>query len=178
MEGDVVDVRAVIPADLADKAAPSFRWDPDPTHGIRAVAVLNAVDDRTPGPEAQIQFLPRPELRKNSGNIGVFVYEKLKANQTGTPSGTLAKGFRAIEVLPMGCSVSASSDWQGGPVENGIVLKRKTGKGEPLSTEGEFILEITPWPDGTIEEAAKQVVQNSPIGKKESISIDSYKDTW
>lgn len=175
MEGDVVDVRAVIPADLADKAAPSFRWDPDPTHGIRAVAVLNAVDDRTPGPEAQIQFLPRPELRKNSGNIGVFVYEKLKANQTGTPSGTLAKGFRAIEVLPMGCSVSASSDWQGGPVENGIVLKRKTGKGEPLSTEGEFILEITPWPDGTIEEAEKQVVQNSPIGKKESISIDSYK---
>jgi len=75
----------------------------------------------------------------------------------------------------MGCSVSASSYWEGGPGENGIVLKRKTGKDEPLSVQGEFILEIAPWPDGTLEGAEKQVVQNSPYGKKESISIDSYK---
>lgn len=175
MEGDIISVRANLPPELADKAAPSFSWDPDSTNGIRALAVLNAQDGRTDGPEADLQFLPRPELRKNQGNIGIQVYEKLKANQKGTPANTIARGYRSVEVLPMGCSVSASSDWQGGPVENGIVLKRKTGKGEPLSTEGEFILEITPWPNGTLEEAEKQVIQNSPYGKKESIEIDSYK---
>lgn len=176
MEGDIVNVKALLPPKMAEKAAPSYRWAEDPSGGIRPFVLLgpDAENDRTPVPEAQIQFLPRPEYRGNPGNVGVFVYEKLKANQKGTPMMSLASGFVGINVLPMGCSVTAPSDWEGGPVETGIVLKKKSKEG-PVEFSGEFILEITPWPQGTLEAARQQVVENNPLGEVRDVTIDDYK---
>jgi tetratricopeptide (TPR) repeat protein len=177
MEGDIVNVKAVIPPDLTEKAAPSYHWGADASRGIRPMVILgpDADRDRTPVPEAQIQFLPRPEFRGNPGNIGVFVYEKLKANQKGTPTASLASGFRGIEVAPMGCSVTAPSSWEGGPTEMGIVMKRKTADGEPLTVKGEFILDITPWPNGTLEAAGEQVRQNNSHRDVKPVTVDDYK---
>ncbi len=177
IEGDIINVKAVIPPDLAKKAAPSYRWGADASRGIRPMVVLgpDADRDRTPVPEAQVQFLPRPEFRGNPGNIGVFVYKKLKANQKGTPTASLASGFRGIEVLPMGCSVTASSAWEGGPTEMGIEMKRATDDGAPLTARGEFILNITPWPKGSLEAAEKQVRQNNSHRDVKPVTVDDYK---
>jgi len=177
MEGDIVNVKAVIPTDLAEKAAPSYRWGSDASRGIRPMVILgpDVNRDRTPVPEAKIQFLPRPEFRGNPANIGVFVYEKLKGNQKGTPTVSLASGFRGIEVAPMGCSVTAPSSWEGGPTETGIVLKRKTAEGEPLAVKGEFILDIAPWPNGTLEAAEEQVRQNNTHRDVTPVAVDDYK---
>jgi tetratricopeptide (TPR) repeat protein len=177
MEGDIVHVKAVIPPDIAEKAAPSYRWGGDASRGIRPMVILgpDVNRDRTHVPEAEIQFLPRPDLRGNPANIGVFVYEKLKANQKGTPTASLASGFIGIKVLPMGCSVTAPSAWEGGPTEMGIVMKRKTAEGEPLTVKGEFILDIVPWPNGTLEAAEEQVRQNNTHRDVAAVAVDDYK---
>ncbi len=179
MEGDVIPVRAVLPPELEDRAAPSYRWISDYQKYYRHFTVLDSLpegEDRTAVPEAEIQFLPTPDSRgKKTASVGVLVYKKLTANQRGLPVESLAGGYRVVEVLPMGCSVTASAGWEGGPTETGIVLKRKGRKDESPNPSGEFLLEIGTWPQRTLESVEKQVTENSPHWKKEAVTVDGYK---
>ncbi|MEA4880313.1 MAG: hypothetical protein VB045_02410, partial [Synergistaceae bacterium] len=177
MEGDIFTVRAEIPPTMAEKAAPSYRWGQEKDAPIRPYALLNddAEDDRTSVPEGQIQFLPNVNFRGKTGNVGIFVYEKLKSYQKGTPMTSLAEGFATLEVQPMGCSVAASSFWSGGPNEDGLTLLRSRQKDDPMEWKGEFLVEIGTWPQRTMEALEKEVEQNEPYGTKEAVSIDDYK---
>ncbi len=177
MEGDILTVRAELPPSMAEKAASSYRWGQEMNAPLRPYALLNedAGDGRTSVPEGQIQFLPNVNFRGKKGSIGIFVYEKLKSYQKGTPLTSLGEGFADPEVLPMGCSVTASSNWAGGPKENGFTLLRSSQKDDPLGWKGEFLVEIGTWPQRSMEALEKEVVQNEPFGSKEAVSIDDYK---
>ncbi len=179
MEGDVIPVRAVLPPELEDRAAPSYRWISDYQKYYRHFTVLDSLpegEDRTAVPEAEIQFLPTPDSRgKRRRAWGFSSIKSSLRTRERTSRGIPRRGVPGRGGASHGMFRHGVAGWEGGPTETGIVLKRKGRKDESPNPSGEFLLEIGTWPQRTLESVEKQVTENSPHWKKEAVTVDGYK---